>query len=253
MPVGIVRTEQWEVPFPPSASPFLILTGYQEQQCLPSSNSIQCDVCYNTKVKMQLAIKGSVRLFPCARNSLICSWGCLMDLGVVSLKTSVLMLRNADPAWVSCKQVSTRATVENAKQLCTRIQCGEDWIPLSLCSGKILTECLTKPFMSSRHCHMFSWNTGPEHCASWCLTQNTDWWMLTSLLGPSGCLCRSDDGAKLFGLFPLEGIFLNLLPVGISVMTPLKCIHTYMHMAHFSTSYRMNQIILFLWFGWEAR
>lgn len=61
-------------------------------------------------------------------------------------------------------------------------------------------------------------------CASWCLTQNTDWSMLTSLLGPSGCLCRSDDRAKLFGLFPLEGIFLNLLPAGISVMTPVKCI-----------------------------
>lgn len=25
------KAEQWEVPFPPGASPFLILTGYQEQ------------------------------------------------------------------------------------------------------------------------------------------------------------------------------------------------------------------------------
>lgn len=165
------------------------------------------------------------------------------------------MLRSADPARVSCKKVSTRAAVENAEQLCTRIQCGEDWIPLSLCSGKVLIECLTTPlpFTSGRHCHMFSWNTGPENCASWCLTQNTDWSMLTSLLGPSGCLCRSDDRAKLFGLFPLEGILLNLLTAGISVMTPVNCIHTYMHMTHFSLSYRMNQIILFLWFGWEGR
>lgn len=131
------------------------------------------------------------------------------ELGTVSLKISMQMLRSADPAWVSCKQVSARATVENANQLCTRIQRGADWIPLSLCSGEVLTECLTKPlpFMSSRHCHMFSWSTGPENCASWCLTQNTDWLMLTSLLGPSGCLCRSDDRVKLFGLFPFFGIF----------------------------------------------
>lgn len=116
-------------------------------------------------------------------------------------------------------------------------------------------ECLTKAllFTSSRHCHMFSWNIGPENCASWCLTQDTDWWMLTSLLGPSGCLCGSDDRAKLFGLFPLEGIFSNLLPAGISVMTPVKCIDTYMHTTHFSTGSRMKLIILFSWFGWEAK
>lgn len=59
MPVWTVETEQWEVPFPLSVGPVLILTGYQEQ-CSPCSNSIQHDVCYNTKIKIQLTIEGHV-------------------------------------------------------------------------------------------------------------------------------------------------------------------------------------------------
>lgn len=38
-----------------------------------------------------------------------------MDLGLVSLKTSMLMIGSSNPARVSRKKVPIRATVENAK------------------------------------------------------------------------------------------------------------------------------------------